>query len=621
MATRFMSMLASAVLVAVTAESARGQDPTAATRQQMVSARAMLERGAFRDAEAIYSAAIAVLPPNERALVAGAYFGRAFAAQQRFVSGDTAGVPVRADSVVRDYRQAASLNPENLGAAAQNNIGLVLRASGRHAEAARAFRLAADAAASASASERATYEWQAGRELEAVGETEAARSAYAAALTADPTNAEVCAALLDLLARRYPADSAIGRAARWVSDTARAKLVNDGMIALLLRESPAVSEESAARALVVLASSWATVRVGPTYFTTMLAEPLRRIAARHSSLGDAVAALTDAYAPRSPARAYVEPPRARWWHRDPDRPDGAYAVWSTVLRSIGDTYNQRGTDVADLARSYYEAALSGDLTSPHIDRKAMLPLALIYIQTFNTDGAARLQDGTRRFTDRLFDAKGAAYRAGDYERIRDFHTTLGALYAAQGKWTGDGAQNAEFQLEGMRRATRELAARESKRLVDPPDLLEKLATHYEREGKTAQAAEVKVQLRDSYRRVGRPEAGDSAVQRIERIPRATPTVTDRARPAVSTPVPDSNTIKKPSLPAGATRTRPNVSTPAVKPGAPAVKPGTPTTKVTTPVTKPAARPSTTKPSTTKPAVGIRKTVPDSLKRDTTRKPM
>ena len=514
---------------------ARGQvvvRPVDQTRSQMASARTMLERGDFRRAEAIYSVAIDVLKPSDGNLLAGAHFGRAFAMHQRFVTGDTVGASVQPDAIVSDYARAEALNDHELGAAAQNNIGLVLRAAGRHADAAAAFSRAAERERARST--QATYYWNYGRELEAVGEAERARAAYAAGFAADPENDQICAALIDILARHFPADSAIARAAKWSGDTTRAKLASDGMVTLLLREQPAISPASAERALVTLASSWPTIRLGPNYFATMLAAPLRRIAAQHSSLADGVAALVDAYAYREPSRPYVEPPTASWWRRESRDSTGRHAVWSSLLRSIGDSYNQQANG-STVARGYYEAALGwrrpGELRSPHVDRRAMLPLAVIYLQSSEGSSSTRLVEETKTFTDMLFDEKVRAYRDGDLAQIRDFHTTLGAIYAAQGKWSSGDAQNAEFQLEGMRRATAELSRRNSTPLIDPPNLLEELAKHYQRGGRTNEAANVSRQVRETYVRIGRPAAGDSAVRRIDRTTRVQPQPrVDRVRP-------------------------------------------------------------------------------------------
>ena len=93
--------------------------------------------------------------------------------------------------------------------------------------------------------------------------------------------------------------------------------------------------------------------------------------------------------------------------------------------------------------------------------------------------------------------------------------TLGAIYAERGQWTGPGARNAEFQIENMRRASSELARRTGREVIDPPDLLEKLALRYDTTNRAAKAAELKAQLRSDYARKGRPELGDEAARRIE----------------------------------------------------------------------------------------------------------
>ena len=70
-------------------------------RLQLASARRLLEGGSFKQAEAVYSATLVALEGSrDSSLIAAAYFGRAFATQQRLVAGDTADRPVPLDSVV-----------------------------------------------------------------------------------------------------------------------------------------------------------------------------------------------------------------------------------------------------------------------------------------------------------------------------------------------------------------------------------------------------------------------------------------------------------------------------------------------------------------------------------------
>jgi hypothetical protein len=68
--------------------AAQGGNTTA--RLALVDARRSLEAGSFREAESKYTAALRQLSRSENQLRAAALFGRAFAAQQRLVSGDTA---------------------------------------------------------------------------------------------------------------------------------------------------------------------------------------------------------------------------------------------------------------------------------------------------------------------------------------------------------------------------------------------------------------------------------------------------------------------------------------------------------------------------------------------------
>jgi hypothetical protein len=77
-----------------------------------------------------------------------------------------------------------------------------------------------------------------------------------------------------------------------------------------------------------------------------------------------------------------------------------------------------------------------ELREPYVDRRAMLPLALIYARQADTTKFVQLQKELASFTPAMFDAKNDAYRAGDIVQIREFHMTLGAMYAARDRGTG-----------------------------------------------------------------------------------------------------------------------------------------------------------------------------------------
>jgi hypothetical protein len=200
-----------------------------------------------------------------------------------------------------------------------------------------------------------------------------------------------------------------------------------------------------------------------------------------------------------------------------------------VHRWIGDQHYE--SNRLHVARSFYESSIRDgrrDLNRPDIDRGALQPLLLIYTQLSNAEGERELADLTRD----VFEAKGVAYQAQDLEQIRQFHLTLASLYAARGQWAGEGAANAEFQIEMLRRASRELEGRTGRPVYVPPDLLEKLAVHYQTTGRAGQANEIKTQVRDSYVRRNKNLDAEAAVRRIEtgdrellqaRVGAATPT--------------------------------------------------------------------------------------------------
>ena len=514
-------MVAALVLGALGADVADAQPVS--PRGRLAEARRSLERGAYGDAESVYATTLASLAGStDSATIAAAYFGRGFAAQQRLTA---TGAPPRTavwDSVIADYA-AAGRTDATLGAAAANNVAVILRANGLHEEAARYFRIAARFSGQSrgfTKADRATAFWNAGREDEALERPDSAVSAYRSAIDVDPTQLEPRQALIELFVRAFAAESTLVTARRWLADSvnakASAKVASDGLLALLTRSIPPLSNEQAASALVLLCQSWPAMDMGPAYYVTVVQSQLRAIAAARPNLARGVESLEHAYTPRPRRDPYREPPSAEWWRVGGRGRDTRVAVWSSVLRSIGDWYNQHGEPA--IARPYYEAAIGlprNELREPYVDRRAMLPLALIYARQADTASSVQLQKELASFTAALFNAKNDAYRAGDVVQIREFHMTLGALYAARDQWEGPGAQNAQFQIEHMREASRTIENRLGIRTVDPPELLEKLAIHYMRTGQTAKVPAVKAAVRDVYQRAGRPDQADSAVRRID----------------------------------------------------------------------------------------------------------
>jgi tetratricopeptide (TPR) repeat protein len=101
------------------------------------------------------------------------------------------------------YREAADLNPKALGAAATDNIAVVLAAIGRKADAANAYL---DAGRQSNSPQHYV---SAGREFDAADDVTSALRAYRQSLALDSTNAEARRALLELLARARPASEVL----------------------------------------------------------------------------------------------------------------------------------------------------------------------------------------------------------------------------------------------------------------------------------------------------------------------------------------------------------------------------------------------------------------------------
>ena len=307
---------------------------------------------------------------------------------------------------------------------------------------------------------------------------------------------------------------------KWCQDTTYAPEVGAALLKLLQREDPAIDSVHAVDALLLLTGTWNVARVGPQYYGAVLRSQLAQVAIVHPILRAPIAAINEAYTLRSEKQPY-ENKRVEWWamsDRDADqrlavsRPktDGPpapirLAIWSSLLRSLGDQYEQRGH--LAVARSFYEAALGGTefkTEAPWADRGALLPLAIIYARlSLSSDtaseSAVRLQKSIDKFTQQLFMSKLAAYGAGDLQRIHDLHQTLGTFYAAINKWTSADAQNATYQLEHMRQASSSLQQQTGKTVSDPPDLLEKLAVVYRGTGDTTRASNLTTQIESQYR--------------------------------------------------------------------------------------------------------------------------
>lgn len=516
------------VLLIVSAVAGAQQPTTSAWASRFRLAHALLAAGDLRRAEAIYRAALDSLPATDPTYTATAHFGLAATLQLQMTSGDSAASsPAEA---VREYQRAMQLDPALRGVG-EYNLALISRGRADHREAVAHFIAASKSSRGVQA---AKAELELAREYEMLQDP-AALAHYRAALELDSASNEAFRDYIRLLAVRGSVQEVLNAANRWGQDSVRALPLLPALTTLLLRDSEPPDAAQAQLALRSILTSLTASRTGLPWFQTALRDRVREIAERVPSVSGKARDLLDAYSGR-PAGTLPGFDNSSWWRGSTeDR-----AAWSSLLRWLGDwNYAQENLS---MARDFYEGAIGNWRHAPDdpaIDRKALLPLTLIYAQTDNQAGAARVE----RNIDLIFDAKAAAYQHDRLEDIRDFHTALGAYYAAKGQWTGTGAQNAEYQLSHMREATQQLAA-QGRVLHDPPELLASLAQHYVQSGHVERAEPIKRDLTQNAHLRGNPARTDSLIKRIDQ---RTPIIS--VRPA-ATQAPQGNRVPSAPQPRG-----------------------------------------------------------------------
>jgi tetratricopeptide (TPR) repeat protein len=475
----------------------------------------------YTEAAKAYSDTLKRAQEEDSTTRARALFSRSYAVQQVLAADSAA--PRPADTVLADYLEARVLDSTRYYAAASHNAGTLLRQEGRHREAV-GYYLDATRVASPS---RPVSLYSAAREYEALERPDSAALLYRAALASHPGYTEARLALLRLYARPDATDSLLAVAERWTEPEAAAP-VNDAILQVLTAPEGSVQQPVAERLLTVLARNLAAADMDPQTFGRVYRQRVEKVAAALPGLAPQVQALADCYRPRGKGERYDEPAAAKWWTASSGRGTRA-ETWSATLRQVGDRYYRVGEEVT--AASYYEAALDyPDSYGPPAwaDLGALLPLGVIYLHRSSAGGSPETIEALDRYINFMFMGKGERYGADDIRQVRAFHMALGELFAQRGEWSGKGPRNVIFQLERMRWATRRLQQERGEAdAFDPPELLERLATAYQKTGQPDKARAVVVEARDAYRRLGRPE--DAA--RLNGMVDTAPVVDTAAAPA------------------------------------------------------------------------------------------
>jgi Tfp pilus assembly protein PilF len=471
----------------------------------------LLKGGNYAEAQALYAEAARASAGDTR-IRARAFFGLALASQQGAAVDSAASTPL--DSLLAAYRAARTLDSARYYGPASNNAGLVLRERGRHREALRYFLDAASTPHPA----RAYFYLNAGHEYQTLGLTDSASGMYRRALQVDSGYTEARQALLVLYAARPSSDSLLALARRWGADPAAAAAVNDAILEVLAR--PAAPGEAESDALLVaLVRNFATTGLGVSQFADAYAPRLAEIEGRQPRLAGPIRTLREAYGRRRPGDLYRAPTDVSWWHQGRSS-EGRRKAWSSMLRVIGDWYNQN--DSADLAASFYEAAVgypNTNFAAGWIDLDALLPLGVIYVSRLDTAGHdPGAVERLNQLTDQLFMGKGAAYQSGDLRRIRSFHITLGKMYADRGLW-GDmyNARSAVFQLERMQMMTRRMREEGDTTAFDPPQLLEALARGYYTTSRQFEGRRTAKAAIAAYERLGRQQEAARVAQWLDTL--------------------------------------------------------------------------------------------------------
>jgi tetratricopeptide (TPR) repeat protein len=228
-------LAASAIALTLTVPDRAWAQSQMTARDVLALARQLSTAGDLASAESTYLEILTAYPDAPRDVRGAAYFGRAFAAQQRLDEGSGT-TPL--DTILSYYAQAKELSRRSTRIAADNNSGLALQSAGRFADAVRYFNAAAR---EVSGAERAQYLMNAGRAHEAAESWSDASRSYERALDADTTASEALRGLLRVLMHAARADLVLDKMDRWRNDSINAAVVVQAIPELMLRERMALN--------------------------------------------------------------------------------------------------------------------------------------------------------------------------------------------------------------------------------------------------------------------------------------------------------------------------------------------------------------------------------------------
>lgn len=217
-------------------------------------------------------------------------------------------------------------------------------------------------------------------------------------------------------------------------------------------------------------------------------------------IGDGVVQLSRLY--RGAETLDLRPDDLSWWRtRGSARRDPEVGAWPVdgireFIRAIGNWHKLNGE--FETSERYIRLAI--DLHPEETDPAAFRDLVNLFVRENKIEKAQALYDEYER---RLYRSKGEAYRNSNYEKIFEFHRTLGELYTFLGQW-GDESQvtSAIFQLEHARtislRIEDERKGQLNERFRFTPTMTNALANAYTNTGNAAASYKVRLDQAKYY---------------------------------------------------------------------------------------------------------------------------
>jgi tetratricopeptide (TPR) repeat protein len=364
---------------------------------------------------------------------AAAAFKQARALEDAKLAEPINAAPADVDEVVKAYQRAASLGSTDQSALAWNDLGVLYLKLDRPKDAVKALREATEANSSS-----ATYQFNLGRALEAVGDRAGALQQYRAALKKRGAPASAQRAALRVTSTAAEAAEVVellldGKNYRVARDGAR-----DALVAAAARK-----EDGAARLLPLYAQALVALETTPDEFREAEWPKLEPLARANGHQARQLAQLRDVIldppekqtdVPMTGATHGLDIPRLlQAFTKDWSLVGAEQVAMHGLLHFYGRQYDR--AEQPESAAVRFAMAWARD---PH-DLEAVTEFADV-LQT-HPKALEPAQPLLQPMVRSLFKMKGPAYVSNDWEQVTRLHLTLGQVFGAEKKWLPENDPN------------------------------------------------------------------------------------------------------------------------------------------------------------------------------------